>query len=200
MVSVSNVMEQNLKNSLIIRKMYKKDDINKIDLLLKSESDRGVVLVSASFIEYSLQELLSTKLTLTNKQKRDYFKGNGFLSTFSSRIKLARAIELINEETFNNIEAVRGIRNSYAHEFEDKKLIDYKNQIDKIKIPDIGKIKDERKIFINAILTILASLEMSNIVFPNFKDVKENLYQWYKSNSKIEVEVTNAISFISKTV
>jgi hypothetical protein len=172
--------------------MLKKEDLNQFQEMFNKETDRGLVLVAASFIDFCLQNLLISKLTLQKKDESEIFTGNGFLSTFSSKIKLAKAIELIDETTFKNIEVVRKIRNQYAHTIKDKTLKDYKDDVNNMSIPSIGVLKDTRKTFVNGVLVILSSLQSANILYPTFNEIKSNLHQWYKSMPIIQQEFEDA--------
>ncbi|MFN3851337.1 MAG: hypothetical protein ACK4NY_18010 [Spirosomataceae bacterium] len=172
--------------------MLEKEDLNQFQEMLNKETDRGLVLVAASFIDFCLQNLLLSKLTIQKKDEKEIFSGNGFLSTFSSKIKLAKAIELIDETTFKNIEVVRKIRNQYAHTIKDKTLKGYKDDVNNMSIPPIGVLNDTRKTFINGVLVILASLQSASILYPTFNEINSNLHQWYKSRSILEKEFEDA--------
>lgn len=178
--------------------MLNKEDLNQFQEMFMKETDRGLVLVAASFIDFNLQNLLVSKLTLQKKDVSEFFSGNGFLSTFSSKIKLAKAIELIDETTFRNIEVVRKVRNQYAHMIKDKTLKDYKDDVNSMTIPPFGIVKDTRKTFINGVLVILSSLESANILYPTFKEIKSNLQQWYKSMPIIQKEFEDVKKKIEK--
>ncbi|MEC9290879.1 MAG: hypothetical protein VX730_00590 [Pseudomonadota bacterium] len=93
-----------------------------------NESDRGKALVVASLIEEMLEEIL-TNFMLDNKAVKKLFNvPNAPLSNLSSKTLLCRALGLINEAEFREIEIIRKIRNSFAHNvlcsFKDERIAD----------------------------------------------------------------------------
>lgn len=171
--------------------------ISKVKHTIDKETDRGCVLVSSAFIDLILEKLLAEKMTFSSKNdKKDIFGVNGPLGNFSSKIKLAGALEIIDKRTVDNINIVRKIRNSYAHDFSEKSLDNYKEDIFRIKIYPIGQVKNPRQRFINSIISILASIHSASIHFPTFADIKANLYKWYKDDAVLDDEIKAAIQLI----
>lgn len=96
-----------------------------LEALLKewlNESDRGCVLVSAAYLEDTLETLLRTHLSSdTNCVKKavdPLFQTMGPLSSFSAKIKLVFALKLVNAGQFCDLEIVRKVRNNVAHSFD----------------------------------------------------------------------------------
>ncbi|MGN8079204.1 MltR family transcriptional regulator [Variovorax sp. 22077] len=89
-----------------------------------SESDRGVILVGASAVDDALRSLLVLKLARDEHVAKvaadPLFAGMGPLATFSSRIKLAYAMDLIPRWMFEDLERIRKVRNKAAHEMSAK--------------------------------------------------------------------------------
>ncbi|WP_422097196.1 MltR family transcriptional regulator [Variovorax sp.] len=89
-----------------------------------SESDRGVILVGASAVDDVLKSLLLSKLARDEHVAKvaadPLFAGMGPLATFSSRIKLAYAMDLIPRWMFEDLERIRKVRNKAAHEVSAK--------------------------------------------------------------------------------
>ena len=88
--------------------------ISRFLIVLINESDRGMVLAGAAFIDSSLESLLRaflTESTVTNA----LFTSNGPLSTFSSRNNMALSLGLIDSDIKRDIDLVRKIRNRFAH-------------------------------------------------------------------------------------
>lgn len=82
---------------------------------LVSESDRGCALVGASMIDGTISCLLRC-FFIDEKRAVDGLMAQGRpLSTFSSRIDLCRAIGLISQEMYLDLNTVRKIRNAAAH-------------------------------------------------------------------------------------
>jgi|APLak6261663543_1056040.scaffolds.fasta_scaffold12968_1 DNA-binding MltR family transcriptional regulator len=83
-----------------------------------NESDRGCVLVGAAVLEQRLEDIYLEQFErnqIPQKLQRDLFNSNGPLSTFSSKIKLAYSLGYIDKSTFHDLEAIRKIRNEFAH-------------------------------------------------------------------------------------
>ena len=109
---------------------------------LAFESDRGCVLVAAAYLDESLFELLGATFSqdkVCRKKAVDpLFTGLGPLSTFSAKIKIAYALELIDADIFLSLETIRKIRNEFAHTFTDL-TFDTPSVADRVKnlnIPD----------------------------------------------------------------
>lgn len=96
------------------------DTLAKIDEdPLYRESDRGCVLICAADLENKLRDLLvqffSKASALTKSQYKDLFEYTGPLGTFSSLIKISRAIGLLDNSLYSDLEKIRKIRNNAAH-------------------------------------------------------------------------------------
>ena len=79
------------------------------------ESDRGVCLITAGYIDDLLEDLLRN-IFVDRKQVVDkLFEGQGGLATFSSRTSLAYCLGLIRQDQFDDIQTIREIRNMFAH-------------------------------------------------------------------------------------
>lgn len=75
------------------------------------------VLVLTSTIEDILEEALLAKMRqpLSGNFKRRLFQGYGPLGSFSAKVDLAFALEIINEETHLELRVLRDLRNEFAH-------------------------------------------------------------------------------------
>lgn len=80
-----------------------------------SETERGKALVAASLIEEMLEEILRAFLLKTKATDKLFMSGNAPLSTFSAKTSGARAMGLITEGEYRDIEFIRKIRNAFAH-------------------------------------------------------------------------------------
>lgn len=86
---------------------------------LSKESDRGVVLISASFLEEALEALLRARFSIRHPKSKssikplfDFF---GPLSTFSAKVKICYAMDLIGKWMYGDLDIVRKLRNEFAH-------------------------------------------------------------------------------------
>jgi len=98
-----------------------------VDILinLRKQDDRSIVVVGASYLDEALRRMLATYLrTLTKPQHELLFGQNQPLSSFSAKIKLSYALELIGPETLHDLDLIREIRNVFAHNL---RPIDFSN-------------------------------------------------------------------------
>lgn len=109
---------------------------------LFQESDRGCVLVGAALIDEVLEVLLRSKLESEPRIVREVvnplFITNGPLSSFWARIQLSYALGLINRGTYDDLEIIRNLRNSFAHQYGPVSLdaTDVADKIDLLKSGD----------------------------------------------------------------
>jgi len=85
-------------------------------LLLEDESDRGSVLVGGAMLEETLGAVLRAFLAHDDGIAKSLLQvPNAPLSTFSSRIRIARVLNLVSESLFKDLDRIRSIRNAAAH-------------------------------------------------------------------------------------
>lgn len=88
--------------------------------LISRESNRGLVLTSAAFLDNRLRELLSTRFNMQGRPSktviRSLLDGLGPLSSFSSKIKLCYALGFIAKWVYQDLEIIRKLRNQLAHD------------------------------------------------------------------------------------
>ncbi len=78
------------------------------------ESDRGAAILAGSFAEHSLG--LYLRFRIRDKKIADaLFAPLGPLSSFSQRITIAYAFDLISTQQYRDFETIRRIRNHFAH-------------------------------------------------------------------------------------
>lgn len=90
---------------------------------LKLESDRGAAVLSAIWIE----ELLTRKFKKLfskgdSKVRKTLYKYNGPFSSFSSKITAAYCLGWMEQDTYDDINLVRTIRNKFAHDLHGRSL------------------------------------------------------------------------------
>lgn len=94
------------------------DGLNSMLESLYEHDDRSMVLNMAAFAEDTLELLLLAYLR-EEKQAKEFVNGfNAPLGTFSSRIKAAFVLGLIRKDDYDTLEALRKIRNKFAHDWE----------------------------------------------------------------------------------
>lgn len=155
---------------------------------LDLETDRGCALMAASFLESELEKVLKDKLVGTAGQINELFEFNGPLGTFSSKIKMAFCIGVINKQTLNDLDLIRRIRNEFGHDHEPIDFVTnkIKSRIDNLTLHFYEKgDATPRKIFTNAVLGNLALIHGAYIRIKKFKESKEvNYTQEMKNQAK----------------
>lgn len=85
---------------------------------LTAESDRGCVIVGAAILDDFLKDQISAVFGsngMSNRYITKAFDGSGPLANFSSKILIARGFGLIHDEVFEDMMAIRKLRNEFAH-------------------------------------------------------------------------------------
>jgi len=89
---------------------------------LSKESDRGVVLISAAFLNEALEALLRARFSIRHLKSKssmnslfDTFKP---LYTLSAKVKICYAMDLIGKWMCEDLEIVRNLRNEFSHSVE----------------------------------------------------------------------------------
>lgn len=87
---------------------------NQMVVTFREESDRGAAILAGSFAEHALGQYL--KFRIRDKKVADeLFNATGPLSSFSQRIAIAYAFDLISSALYKDFETIRKIRNRFAH-------------------------------------------------------------------------------------
>ncbi len=104
----------------IIKEMNKKRDL--LFEALARESDRGVILIGAAFINDALETLIRAKFQEKRRKIKgmikDFFGPMGPLGSFWAKIRLVYGLELIKADEYHDLELLRKIRNRFAHQLE----------------------------------------------------------------------------------
>lgn len=84
---------------------------------LELATDRTCAIVAATLVDSSLLQSLSAELFIRNNthSERLFHGESGPFSTFSQRIAIARAIGLVDDDFEKGCNAIRLIRNAFAH-------------------------------------------------------------------------------------
>jgi Mannitol repressor len=94
------------------RKPIAEFDLNSFSGPFRSESDRACAVLGAALLDSRLECLYARRL---RGFREELLAGNGPLSTFSARIRLARALAWIDEDVYFDLNQIRSIRNEFAH-------------------------------------------------------------------------------------
>ena len=97
------------------------DDLNR-------ESERGAVLISVSYLERQLKEIVSAFLCEGEASAHLLEGFNAPLGTLAARAAAAAALGLISGREYREVETIRKIRNQFAHDhrtrFSDQDIVD----------------------------------------------------------------------------
>jgi len=120
--------------------------------LLRKESPRGQVLISAGYLEEQLKQVLLAFMREDADSTNLLEGGNAPLGTLSSRIAACYALGLINEHERNDLTLIRKIRNDFAHDmhttFETPSVVDRCKEL-RFKAHDYGS-KEKGDVVIGA--------------------------------------------------
>ena len=84
---------------------------------LDTESDRGCVLIAAAHLDECIEWLLRARFLKERKLTDLLFTGLGPLTSFSAKIQVARALDLIDSWLYEDLEKIRKLRNKFAHQY-----------------------------------------------------------------------------------
>lgn len=91
----------------------------KIATQMIAERGRGAILVGAARVDTALENLLKSVMTPGAPRDDNLFKPERPLGTFSAKIALAARLSLIEKPVEKAIQAIRKVRNEFAHSFDD---------------------------------------------------------------------------------
>ena len=79
-------------------------------------TDAAVVIVSVSTLEDWLEKALKSRMRpLTSEVEHRLFTGYGPLNSFAAKIDIAYALGFFERDTYNDLRALKDIRNAFAH-------------------------------------------------------------------------------------
>lgn len=81
----------------------------------QDESDRGAALLAAAYLEGTLEQALRQCLVRDELGDALFDESSGPLGTLAAKLKMARALGVIPELVYRDLELVRSIRNDFAH-------------------------------------------------------------------------------------
>ena len=98
-----------------------------------AESERGMTVLVGAELDQALDVILTAYIA-SGKFRDDLFMGGSPpLGSFSAKINLARALQLIKEHEYVDLHAIRRIRNEFAHvpdaTFSNSKIANWASQL-----------------------------------------------------------------------
>lgn len=84
---------------------------------LHAQASAAVGIVGAAVVDEQIRRALLTKMRSLNSEmkKRLFDDPNGSLSSFSAKIDMAYALQIISKAQYDDLTTVRKIRNEFAH-------------------------------------------------------------------------------------
>lgn len=106
--------------------LEKADELLSVLKCTNGESDRGITMIIAAHIDELLRRVIESFL-IDSKEVKQLFEGPyAPFGSLSGKTKAAYVMGLITKNEFNRIDAVRGVRNVFAHhvnaDFEHKDI------------------------------------------------------------------------------
>lgn len=110
---------------------------DEFDKEVKSNSDRGIALISGSIIDNLLADLLKSFFIKKDNIEKQLLNPGQTLGTFDAKIKMAFYLGLISEDEYQNLSLIQKTRNRFAHQvinisFENEAIV---NICSNFKIP-----------------------------------------------------------------
>jgi len=85
---------------------------------MTSMSDQAIALVCGAMVERSLERnILGRMVKLKRSERLELFEGLAPLSSFAAKIKIARALNIVGPNVVKELQAIKDIRNQFAHSF-----------------------------------------------------------------------------------
>jgi DNA-binding MltR family transcriptional regulator len=90
---------------------------------LARNAETTVVITSVSILEDWVKAAIKTKTRdLSSKLEERLFSGYGPLNSFAGKIDIAYAFNIIETDIYNDLRALKDIRNAFAHSMENLHL------------------------------------------------------------------------------
>ena len=89
---------------------------------LSRESERSAVILGVARVDRALERALKALLNAPTGASDSLFDQDRPLATFSAKIVTAHRLGLIDDDTESVLQALRKIRNGFAHSIEDESL------------------------------------------------------------------------------
>ena len=95
------------------RKPIAEFNLNAFSGPFRAESDRACAVLGAALLDSRLENLFQRRL---RSSRDELLSSTGPIGAFSARIKLARSLEWISSEVYDDLTQIRSIRNVFAHD------------------------------------------------------------------------------------
>jgi hypothetical protein len=102
----------------LLKELPSEREMYSIIAQLKTYGDASTAVLGAAYIEHALESLLKAHFRpLRPEDERRMFDGasQGILGTFTAKIRLAYALQIIPQEMHDDLMLISTIRNAFAH-------------------------------------------------------------------------------------
>lgn len=82
---------------------------------MKIEEARGITIQKLNKIETSINQIITNHFTPKNKNDFEKILLNSSILEFGKKVKLINSLEIIDKFTFQDLQKLSSIRNSFAH-------------------------------------------------------------------------------------
>lgn len=107
-------MAKGLKS--LLKSPPSKEEEDRVAREILTSSPRAAALVAGAFLDVFLQRLIIRHfVALSVSEMESLFEPDRPLGTFSSKIKVARALGIFGPKTAHDLNIIRDIRNAFAH-------------------------------------------------------------------------------------
>lgn len=89
-----------------------------------NDSDRAIAIVGAAFVDNAVKVVIKAHSLTYDYDEEAVFGAQGPLYSFASKITMGHALGIYGPKTRSDLDAIRNIRNAFAHALED---IDFLN-------------------------------------------------------------------------
>ena len=120
------------------------NELSNLVHILAGESDRGLALAGAAMLDDAIEVLLKAHFLDKPKVVKSIIGPDRPIGTFSSRIKVAYILGLLEESEFLDLELIRKIRNDCAHSRSD---VDFSAAPHKDRIAELHSPKETTGLF-----------------------------------------------------
>lgn len=79
------------------------------------QTDRAVAILGAAYVDLVLRQAITARLLSDEKLTDELFENRGPLQDFGSRIQVAFALEVYGRAAYQDLRAIKDIRNAFAH-------------------------------------------------------------------------------------
>ena len=170
---------------------------------LTPETDRGVALVCAAYLEKELETLLRSSFVDDAKVADRLFEGTGALGTFSSKIDLAFAIGCIERDIHRGLHLVRRMRNDFAHDHAVLSFTDEAMGARCRELVGLNPYPEEnnpRNLFIRACMSILAIVHIRSMVAQRPSPFRSEATEYLSAARPIFLKVRSTVKEVISEV